>query len=281
MPIPVVNAGGATPNAPAYIVGKDGFYLKKRTPLYECTVKVPELPEYPEVRESVQWTAQKLPWSLIESTLDFFRAVYMKYQGEAIVLITHEDGAWDVSVPRQTVEPDHLKYKCVDKVTPVGTIHSHCNMGAFFSGTDDSDVVNFDGLHIVLGRISLPFPEIASAVYINGRMFECRPQDIIADMPGHAENKDRKHPWMKNVRPAAKQRFPFNERDVLLDFPGSGDEIIDRRSWEEDAGDDVVCPNCLGRIPESMLDVIDPICVHCGEKVDRDEVLELAQSEEF
>jgi len=280
MPIPVVNAGGATPDAPAYIVGKDGFYLKKRTPLYECTVKVPELPDYPEVGESVQWTASKLPWSLIESTLDFFRAVYMKYQGEAIVLVTHDNGTWDISVPRQTVEPAHLKYRRVDKVTPVGTIHSHCNMGAFFSGTDDSDVVNFDGLHIVLGRISLPFPEIASAVYINGRMFECRPEDIIADMPGHSESKDKKHPWMKHVR-AAHKRFPFNERDMMPDLPGGRDDILNRRSWEDEDIESAVCQHCYGRIPESMLDVIDPVCIHCGEKVDRDEAYELAQNEEF
>ena len=280
MPIPVVNAGGATPDAPAYIVAKDGFYLKKRTPLYECTVKVPELPEYPEVRESVQWTAPKMPWALMESALDFFRAVYMKYQGEAIVLITHDKGAWDISAPRQFIEPAHLNYRKRKKITPVGTIHSHCNMGAFFSGTDDGDVVNFDGLHIVLGRISLPFPEIATAVYVNGRMFEFKPRDIIADMPGNADESHRPHPWLKYVSPAP-MKFPFNEGDALPDFPEGRDEIMDRCSWEDDAGDDVVCPNCLGRIPESMLDVIDPICVHCGEKVDRDEVLELAQSEEF
>ncbi len=273
MPIPVVNAGGTTPDAPAYIVGKDGFYLKKRTELYECTVKVPELPEYPEVREKVQWTASKLPWSLIESTLDFFRAVYMKYQGEAIVLVTHDDGAWDISVPRQTVEPAHLKYRSVDKVTPVGTIHSHCNMGAFFSGTDDGDVVNFDGLHIVLGRISLPFPEIATAVYINGRMFECRPEDIIADMPGYSENKDSKHPWMKNVRPA-RQRFPFNERDMLPDFSGSTDGC---RHQREESHGEINCPHCGEEIPEYALEADNPLCWYCGEKLAVDEFMHMEE----
>ncbi|HBC87081.1 MAG TPA: hypothetical protein DCZ94_09020 [Lentisphaeria bacterium] len=227
MPIPVFNAGQGEPDAPSYIVGKDGFYLKKRTPLYECTVKVPELPDYPEVKENVNWTATKLPWALIESTLEFFRAVYMKYQGEAIVLITHDSGIWDISVPKQIVQSAHLKYKSVDKVTPAGTIHSHCNMGAFFSGTDDNDVASFDGLHIVLGRISQPFPEIASAVYINGRMFECRPQDIISDMPGHTNGKAKRHPWLKHVKPAEKE-FPFNEHDHELDFPGRDAEFGNR-----------------------------------------------------
>ena len=227
MQIPVLKSGEEVKDTPAYIIGRNGFYLRKSTGLYECTVKVPELPEYPEVKESVAWTAAKLPWELIEQALDFFRAVYMKYQAEAIVLITYENGVWGLSVPRQIVKSAHLRYKSVDKVTPAGTIHSHCNMGAFFSSTDDGDVANFDGLHIVLGRISLPFPEIASAVYINGRMFECRPQDIISDMPGHSEGKSKKHPWMKQVKSAERQ-FPFNERDHVPDFPGRDPEFGNR-----------------------------------------------------
>ena len=148
----------------------------------------------------------------------------MKYQAEAIVLITYDDGVWDISVPKQVVKSAHLRYKSVDKVTPVGTIHSHCNMGAFFSGTDDNDVTNFDGLHIVLGRISLPFPEIASAVYVNGRMFECRPQEIISDMPGYSKVKANRHPWLKQVKPAGRV-FPFNESDNVPDFPGRDAEF--------------------------------------------------------
>ena len=224
MQIPVVKAGEVLNDSPAYIIGRQGFYLRKSSGLYDCTVKVPELPEYGEVKESVNWTAAKLPWELIEQTLDFFRAVYMKYQAEAIVLITYDDGVWDISVPKQIVKSAHLRYKSVDKVTPVGTIHSHCNMGAFFSGTDDNDVTNFDGLHIVLGRISLPFPEIASAVYVNGRMFECRPQEIISDMPGHSKVKANRHPWLKQVKPAGRV-FPFNERDYVPDFPGRDAEF--------------------------------------------------------
>lgn len=34
----------------------------------------------------------------------------------------------------------------------MGTIHSHCNFGAFHSGTDDADEKDFDGLHITVGN---------------------------------------------------------------------------------------------------------------------------------
>jgi len=215
-----------------YLIGKEGFYLRKSNRLCECTVKVPELPDYPDVKETLDWTAEKMPWALIEKTLEFFRAVYMKYQAEAIVLLTYDDGVWDISVPKQIVKSAHLRYRSVDKVTPAGTIHSHCNMGAFFSGTDDKDVTDFDGLHIVLGRISLPFPEIASAVYINGRIFECRPQDIISGMPGHTKGRAGRHPWLKQVKPAEKE-FPFNERDCMPDYPGSDEEFEENMKMED------------------------------------------------
>lgn len=34
-----------------------------------------------------------------------------------------------------------------------GTIHSHCNFGAFHSGVDDNDEIQFDGLHITIGNV--------------------------------------------------------------------------------------------------------------------------------
>jgi hypothetical protein len=34
-----------------------------------------------------------------------------------------------------------------------GTIHSHCDFGAFHSGTDDADELHFDGLHITIGNV--------------------------------------------------------------------------------------------------------------------------------
>jgi len=202
----------------------------------------------------------------------------MKYQGEAIVLVTHDDGAWDISVPRQIVEPAHLEYRRVDKVTPVGTIHSHCNMGAFFSGTADNDVASFDGLHIVLGRISLPFPEIASAVYINGRMFGCRPQDIIGGMPGHSEGKSKKHPWLKHVKSAERQ-FPFNEGDHVPDFPGRK-EIEKERAVDGEVFGGLTCPLCGRNEITADPETGEAKCMICGETFGVDEALDPAQMED-
>lgn len=35
-----------------------------------------------------------------------------------------------------------------------GTIHSHCDFGAFHSSTDDADEIGFDGLHITIGKVN-------------------------------------------------------------------------------------------------------------------------------
>ena len=61
-------------------------------------------------------------------------------------------------------------------------------------------------------------------MYVNGRMFACRPQEIISGMPGHSKVKANRHPWLKQVRPAEKE-FPFNERDYVPEFPGRDAEF--------------------------------------------------------
>lgn len=52
-----------------------------------------------------------------------------------------------------------------------GTIHSHCNFGAFHSGTDDHDEKNFDGLHITIGNVN------------SGWSYSCRYMASTASFP--------------------------------------------------------------------------------------------------
>ena len=208
MHIPIIQAGDQLPESgPAYIVGKQGFYLRKETALYQVTVKVPEIPAYAEVKEELFWQAPPVPYSLIERAHAFFRTVFWKYGGEAIVaLVLANKDTWQLEAPEQTVSSMHLDYdmkSLAGKGRLAGTIHSHCNMGAFLSGTDDKDTATgFDGLHIVLGRIMLPLPEIAAAVCINGSVFKLAPEAVISDLPEEAIGTGEPDPWLEKVQAA-------------------------------------------------------------------------------
>jgi PRTRC genetic system protein A len=227
MHIPIVQAGDQLPESgPAYIVGKGGFYLRKETSLYQVTVQVPEIPAYAEVKEQLRWMAPPVPYAIIERANAFFRAVFWKYGSEAIVALALEKNqTWQLEVPEQAVSSMHLDYdlkSLAGKSRLAGTIHSHCSMGAFFSNTDDKDTAQgFDGLHLVLGRITQPIPEIAAAVCLNGSVFKLAPEAVISDLPEATAINGEIDPWLDKVQPARVAGFGYgmrnNQREMELE----------------------------------------------------------------
>ncbi len=59
-----------------------------------------------------------------------------------------------------------------------GTIHSHCDFSAFHSGIDDSDELNFDGLHITIGNVDADF-SFSARYMINQVSFDVELESII------------------------------------------------------------------------------------------------------
>jgi len=200
MKIPIVKAGQEMPETgPVYVIGKDGFYLRKQSTLFDAIVKVDTIPDFEGMKESLTWTAPKLPYSLIEEALEFFRVVYDQYEAEAIVMLSLNNEIWQNTVPEQRVGRANLDYQTPKIEGLAGTIHSHGNMDAFFSDTDHKDVAGFDGVHIVLGKIDRNVPRIKAGVYVNGRLFEFKPEELIEGIPEeHVVNAD--HPWMSQVK---------------------------------------------------------------------------------
>jgi hypothetical protein len=184
----------------AYIIGRDGFYLFKRTLLFEAVVKVDKIPLLDEEKETATLLAPKIPYPLIAEALAFFRAVYEKYRSEAMVFLLFENKAWSIEPGAQEVASASVSYENAlhkSGKRPAGTIHSHCNMGASFSGIDDGDDMHSDGVHITIGKISEEFPEIACSLAVNGSRFHIESKDLISDLPAA---KLENHPWLDKVR---------------------------------------------------------------------------------
>lgn len=59
-----------------------------------------------------------------------------------------------------------------------GTIHSHCNFGAFHSGVDDNDEMEFDGLHITIGNVDGSW-SYASRFIIGGAEYKVDIKDFL------------------------------------------------------------------------------------------------------
>lgn len=220
MKIPIVKSGEVLPETgPVYVIGKEGFYLRKHSALYESMVKIDDIPAFEPVTEYVNWTAPKLPYALLEEALEFFRAVYDRHEAEAIALLNFSNGIWSNVVPEQEVSGSRLDYKMPKLDGLAGTIHSHGNMDAFFSATDHNDVADFDGIHIVLGKINRNVPRIKAGVYVNGRLFEFEPEALIESIPVEC-TEDMEHPWLKQVRPCKRNKLT-EQAMWSWDFDGS------------------------------------------------------------
>ena len=61
----------------------------------------------------------------------------------------------------------------------VGTIHSHCDFGAFHSGTDINDEADFDGLHVTFGHNNRDIFTISASIVVNNIRKSVEPMDFI------------------------------------------------------------------------------------------------------
>jgi len=146
--------------------------------------KVPEhLKEYEEL---FHFNDRKLPVHIIEQAHDFFRQVWHKQKTESSVYILQHPVTNDYKmyVPEQYVTKVSVNHKMEPGeiqhgYRAIGTIHSHCDFGAFHSGTDDHDMKKMPGLHITIGHVDQDVPEFAFALSVNGVRFDIKREDII------------------------------------------------------------------------------------------------------
>ena len=214
-------AKGSPDQSYEFLTGRDGHYLRKRTRLFEACVRTPSNPNISELQESAKWLAPKIPYAVIADCVAFFRAVWAEHGSEAIALLFLEDGKWSAEAPQQTVGSASLSYGSLPQGRrPVGSIHSHGAMKAFHSGTDIRDAGEFDGVHLVVGRLDLPNPEFAAAFHINSRQFQLDMQEIVDGLPEPA-SAGLWHPWLEMVRkskPPVPQQFKNLDEDEEEDL---------------------------------------------------------------
>ena len=71
-----------------------------------------------------------------------------------------------------------------------GTIHSHCDFGAYHSGTDDADEYGFDGLHVTVGHVNSK-QSFAQRIIGNTLALTLQSIEEAVDMGGHTVDEFR------------------------------------------------------------------------------------------
>lgn len=154
------------------------------------------------ITSSASMTLPKIPWSVMGNIIKVFREVFRVHGTECTVMLTYDrtflDEAdpglgWGFFVPNQTNTPHDSKYQMGEihehieelghHIFLAGSSHSHPEMSAFNSHTDDEDQAKFEGLHITVGwdKGSLA-NEFAVQMTLNGAPWTYDPEDVI-DIP--------------------------------------------------------------------------------------------------
>lgn len=167
-----------------YIVAKEGIFLKKKTGIMESIAPVKGISILESIESTANMNIKKIPGGQFARVVTFFREVYKKYYGEAIVLIFYDETRhiYKFVAPHQKVTSgtcDYDKGISVENMQMIGTIHSHANMSAFHSGVDDKDEEHFDGLHITVGNMRDENVSITASIVANGHRFVIDPLDYI------------------------------------------------------------------------------------------------------
>jgi hypothetical protein len=202
---------GAVPST-YYLITGDGLFLLRRTELYSASVPVDQVAGLQPHRPELTLHIPRLPRRLMERALGFFRAVWDKWQGEAIVIMFYAPSTrrFAFRAPPQRITGRfiygkfyadmRLDYGSCERPGPefvkLGTFHSHGNGGAGHSSIDVHDELYESGLHLTAGYVNTSLPEITAAFVVSGTRFTVRLSDIL---PVMLQVRSAPRQWLERV----------------------------------------------------------------------------------
>jgi hypothetical protein len=184
------------PESLYYVVAANGTFLVNRTSLFTAVTATRSLPGLLCREPSIQLAFPRLPRQLMERIYGFFKTVFLRWEGEAIVFVFYApaEGTFHVGVPPQTLfrhragdcwrTEGRVSYGYLPRgkgLIKLGDAHSHASAPAFFSCRDDVDDTTHDGLRIVLGQMHRRRPDVNVSFVTQGTRFVLSAADVIED----------------------------------------------------------------------------------------------------
>ena len=149
--------------------------------LLTCEIKY----EIKDANGSIGYVGPKIPPELWYQITSFFKWTYdtAKSESQVRLFVSPTLGQWKAhAFPQEaksgmtTTELDNDDSKAQRAAMGLnppdwflfGTVHHHCGMGAFASGTDEDNERNQDGLHMTVGRMNCDNYELHARLYRRG-----------------------------------------------------------------------------------------------------------------
>lgn len=160
-----------------YITASNGVWVEAEGPLLAARIPVAvgEIRGLAPDEPKIIMRHGKIPEGLWNKALANLMA---SVSTELFLAITWESGEYKMVRPAQDRSSARVEYKLVDNT--ILDMHSHHQMPAFFSGTDDADEVGFQ-LYCVIGRLHSPTrqPQLQLRVGIYGHRWPIPWTDIF------------------------------------------------------------------------------------------------------
>ena len=128
-----------------------------------------------------------IPFKHLLDIISLFRKIESEGGNEALVNIywDKQDETYFVDIPEQTASPVSVDSRTNpeydnDRYIHYADVHSHCNMGAFFSATDDRDE-KATRVYAVIGNVQGYFPEIKVRISNGGTYLEIDPRIVFEE----------------------------------------------------------------------------------------------------
>ena len=184
-----------------YVVAGNGIWVHKDTGICRCFVPVKDIPFIADLNVSAEISVDlpKIPAQHVWTIKEFFKKVVAVHASEAEVTLYYRKDIQDfkIHVAEQTVSHSSVNYKRegnvhipgIDGYLKVGTIHSHCDFGAFHSSTDVGDEEEFDGLHVTFGHNNKDVFSISASYVVNGYRTKIDPLDVLEGIEAKIEEK--------------------------------------------------------------------------------------------
>jgi len=206
-----------------FVVARNGVFMHKDAGIVRATLRVPvdRLSFLENHEEEAELLVNPVPFSLFAQVYNFFAAVFAKHHTEATVVLFYneETGVWSVAVPQQTTTYNNVRYDRTisleeEGFVQAGTIHSHCDFGAFHSGGDMHDEESFDGLHVTIGNVNSSHPTVSATVVVNAHRFH---QDLDRYLEGVEEKEfEYKVPVPERFVPPTPRSFERRQRVTVI-----------------------------------------------------------------
>jgi PRTRC genetic system protein A len=194
IPVHLKTPDFAEPDCPLYyLVTASGVFLVRSTALYGSVTRARSVSGLGDQKPALELALPKIPGDIVERVWGFFREVFHIWDGEAIAFLyfSREQRKYRVGIPPQTLfryrtligwrTDMRLEYGYLERprgYLKIGDIHSHGNLSAFFSQTDDEDDQE-DGLRIIFGDVDRPEPDIRVSFVADHTRFTLKPDQIL------------------------------------------------------------------------------------------------------